>query len=465
MSLTHYPEGSVRELWKVAFPLMLSSLSLLAMAFVDRIFLAHYDEQALSAAVTAGTAGWAILGSLAILGSMAEVFVAQYNGAKLTEKIGQPVWQMIWFSLLASLITLPLAIWGGSLLFMGSANQEFEIAYFRWLLVFGSAWPAQGAISAFWVGRGKTQMVTWVTLGANLVNVLLDWILIFGIEGVLQPMGPKGAAIATSTGSVAQFLFLLPLFLRGPNRRQYGTAICRFSSQLFWRCMRIGLPQAVSFLVELIGWAIFYIIIRGSGPEQIYVAGVAQSIVILFFFMAEGVGRGASAIAGNMMGEGRFGSTYKVFRAGLKLHLIFFAIASFFFVIWPDGFINLFTGEGGQALREHGGVGASFSIDEVERMLRVVLRLNLFYLLFEAVRWLVSGILGAAGDTFFILLIGILTVPIALILPTWLVVAQWGGGVELAFSVAIGFSCMTSTLFLVRYFGTRWQRSRLILPS
>ena len=172
MSLTKYPEGSIRELMWVAFPLMLSSLSTLAMVFVDRLFLAHYSPAALSAAVTAGTMWWAITGALLILAAMSEVFVAQYNGAGLHERIGRPVWQMIWFSLGTILICIPLGLYGGPLIFQGSVNFQLETSYFGWLNFFGPTWPLSAALSAFWVGRGKVRMVTMLALLANGLNVL-----------------------------------------------------------------------------------------------------------------------------------------------------------------------------------------------------------------------------------------------------------------------------------------------------
>ena len=50
-SLTRYPEGSIRELWTISFPLMVSTFAMLFMIFTDRIFLAHYSIDAMNASV------------------------------------------------------------------------------------------------------------------------------------------------------------------------------------------------------------------------------------------------------------------------------------------------------------------------------------------------------------------------------------------------------------------------------
>src|ERR1700733_10256390 len=97
MALTKYPSGSFRELVSIAFPLMLSSFSVLTMVFADRWLLAHYSMEAHNAAVTATTTGWAFIFGWIVLGNITEVFVAQYNGAGLSKRLGEPVWQMLWF--------------------------------------------------------------------------------------------------------------------------------------------------------------------------------------------------------------------------------------------------------------------------------------------------------------------------------------------------------------------------------
>lgn len=454
MPLTKYPEGSVRELLSVAFPLMLSSLSVLFMIFVDRFFLAQYSDDAMSAAVTAGTAWWGIGGSVMLLASMAEVFVAQYNGRKCYERMGRPVWQMIWLSLGSVIVMVPTAIWGGSLVFYDSSNFVFERQYFFWVTLFSPIWAFDAALSAFWVGRGKTRMITLVALGTNAINIFLDWILIFGVEGLFEPMGVKGAAIATSCGSVIQAVILFTLFLSSENRSHYQTFNCRFHLGEFLRCLRVGGPQAALFCIECLGWAYFYVFIAQMGRSHIYVAGVCQSMIFLFFFVAEGIGRGAAALAGNFIGARQRQMIFKLFRSGLKIHALFFVLFALFFALWPDPFVYLFIDDVQMAQEP-----------AIIDMLVVTLRLCLFYLLFECIRWLLSGILTAAGDTLFLLIVGVGAVPLGLLFPTFLLAKVIEGGVVGAFAIAVFYVVVVSLLFYVRFVGCKWQKIELVEPS
>jgi len=134
-TLTPFPEGSVRELWNISFPLMISTLASLFMIFTDRIFLAHYSLEALNASVNAGTFAWALMSGVGMIAAMSEVFVAQYNGAKQHRRLAVPAWQMIWFSLFSILFFLPLAVWGSEMIFAGDLYADLEVQYFRWLMV------------------------------------------------------------------------------------------------------------------------------------------------------------------------------------------------------------------------------------------------------------------------------------------------------------------------------------------
>ena len=112
-SLTKYPSGSLRELWAISFPLMLSMMSGSLMIFLDRLLLARFSIDALNACVNATVIAAAWQFAFLTTAAIAEVFVGQYNGAGQHQKIGEPVWQMIWFSLLTGLLFIPLGLFSG----------------------------------------------------------------------------------------------------------------------------------------------------------------------------------------------------------------------------------------------------------------------------------------------------------------------------------------------------------------
>ena len=276
---------------------MITAFSTVLMIFVDRLFLAHYSLEAHNAVVNASTMGWVFVYSSMAIAGMAEVFVSQYNGAKRNSEVARPVWQMLWFSLMTSIFFLPLGIWGSHLIYKDSAFENMATQYFSWVVSFGPVFSLYSALAAFYIGRGKTALVTNLSLFANLINALLDYGMIFGVEGIFPKMGVLGAAIATCVGQSIQAGILLFLFLRSSNRKNYGTGNWQLNIPLFQKCLRIGAPPAIFYSIETYGWAIFYEMMASLGGTHITVSGICNSMFILLSFFADGLSKGASVIA------------------------------------------------------------------------------------------------------------------------------------------------------------------------
>ncbi len=450
MSLTRYPEGSMRELCYLALPLMLSSLSVTTMVFIDRLLVAHYSSAALNAVANAMTLGWAYLFGWMVLTSIAEVFVAQYNGAKLYHKLGEPVWQMIWLSFASVLFFTPLAL-NVETWFFQDPSQQLERDYLKWMFWFGPTLPLYGALCGFFIGQGKTGLVTCVAVVANLVNAGLDYLLIFGKEGMLEPMGVEGAAIATSGSAVFQILILGIVFLNRSNRQQYGTGDCALRLKPLLQCIRIGLPGAIFVALELLGWAIFYQMMSQISEHHITVASISQSLIILCYFFAEAISKATSTIAGNLIGAQRAFKISSVIYSGIRSHLFFFGFLLLLFYGFSDQIMLYFLPHA--------------SLEQFEALkdsLQFCFLATCFYLLFEGFRLVFAGVLTAAGDTLFLLLGGGLSVWILLIGPIYYWVLLGQRSVETAFVICVFYSLSAGLFYFWRFWSGRWEKLSLV---
>lgn len=451
MALTKHEEGSIRELWAIAFPLMLSSFSVMSMLFVDRILLARYSTAAFNASVNASTVGWAFVFSWMVLTGIAEVFVAQYNGANQKDKLGEPVWQMIWLSLLSSLFFIPLALWGGPFFFQLSPYVVLESEYFKWMMLFGPSFTLYTALSSFFVGRGKTHLITAIAIIANVVNASLDYVLIFGIEGYTPSLGITGAVIATCGSSLFQVLILWVIFLKPKYRQEFGTAKYQFQPELFLKCLKVGIPSSVFVAIEVFGWAAFYSMMTVMGERYITVAGINQSIVIMFYFFAEGISKATSAIVGNFIGARATHQVAKVVKAGVQLNVIFFLLLITIFSFMEGTLMQLFLPD-----------ASSEFIGSLGNTLYICLICSSFYLFFEGLRYTLSGVLTAAGDTIFLLIAGSLSVWLLFVIPVYISMMYFGASVETAMYLGVFYSCGVCVIYLWRFLEGQWKTKVLI---
>lgn len=446
MSLTKHPQGSLRELWSLALPLMLSSLSATTMVVADRWLLAQYSITAHNAAVVATTLGWAFIFGWIVLANIAEVFVAQYHGAGLRKQLGVPVWQMIWLSVASIAFFIPASIWGGELFYGTFPETSYERDYFSIMLLFGPFYPLYAALCGFFIGQGKTRLVTIVVIVANLVNIGLDTILIFGIDGWIPSYGVKGAAIATSIATITQSVILAFAFFSKRHREEHGTTLWHFQWKSFTECIRVGLPNSIFFVCEILAFAVFYAMMNGMGLEYITVVGICQSMWILFSFFVEGINKAASTVAANLIGAGKTYLIPKTIRAGVVLNVIFFLLMVATLLVGSDFVIQQFLPDAKPEF-----------IASIHSSLQTCLYFMSVYMFFEGLRFLFSGILLAAGDTMFLSIAGSTMVWILMVLPAYYWVVVGGASVEAAFSLWVIYSVISSVVYLGRVLQGKWK--------
>jgi len=455
-SLTRHPEGSIRELWSVSLPLMIATFASLFMIFTDRIFLAHYSISALNASVNASNLAWAVMVGIGMITAMSEVFVAQYNGARRHDRLGAPVWQMIWVSLFSLVLFIPLGIWGGPWIFEGDRYAELQITYFRWLMFFGPSYALVTAFAGFFIGQGKTLVMISLAIAANLLNIALDWALIFGIPGLIPEMGIKGAAIATCTGYFFEAAMLAFLFLRKANRERFGTGNWKIDWQEMKRCFRIGLPQGIFCFVEVCGWAVFYWMMTSLGEQHITISSICQTFTILLSFFCDGLSRGAAAIAGNLIGAKKGELIHKVLRSGIILLALFSLATSLFLVVDPQDTVRLL-------FFEHFEAGKTVVLDpSMQSAIKSCMFFAFTYMFFEGFRWVLSGLLVAAGDTMFLLVAGSLSVWVFLLLPIYVIVVRQSLSVEYAWGLAAIYSALLLSAYWIRFKRGEWQKIDLL---
>lgn len=452
--LTRHTEGSIRELWAISLPLMISTLASLCMLFTDRLFLAHYSLDALNAVANAGTLAWALMTGVGTMTAMSEVFVAQYNGARQTERIGVSVWQMTWLSLFSYIIFLPLAYFSDAI-FSFTPNGHLEAVFFRWLMLFGPSYALMTAIAGFFIGRGETRVLIAVALVANVLNIALDWILIFGISPWIPEMGIKGAAIATSCGYAFQTILLAILFFRKRYRANFGTCRWQLNPTEFMKCFRVGLPQGVFIGIEIFGWAVFYWMMTFMSKTHITVSSICQSLWILFSFFGDGLSRGVTASAGNLIGSKQSNHLLRVMKSALILQILF-VVAVTVILLWDsrDLIRILFF--------EHQGTLDQQLDTGMMDTLRICLILTFMNLLFEGIRWVFGGLLIAAGDTLFLLISGSFSVWIGMLLPIYLIVVRNNLAVEYAWLIACIYSLILAGVYALRYKQGAWKKIDLI---
>lgn len=453
--LTKHKEGSVRELWTLAYPMILAFLSGNIMMFADRLFLANYSTAAMNAAAAAGTVIAVFQYGAATITSIAEVFVGQFNGAKDYRRVAAPAWQMLWFSLATLVIFFCVAHWCGPYLLPTYHYADHGLPYYQWLLYFGAATPAIAALSGFFVGIGKTRHVMVITIVGNLLNVILDPILIFGVNGLFLPMGTKGAAIATGISLLAQLIAFGIIFLSQNYREKYGTTAWQLDIPLLLRCLKVGVPNAVGHMIEWSAWALSMRMMAAVSEHHLTVTTIGQSMYMLVAFGFEGVQKAVTTIAANLIGARKFEAIWSVWRAGIQLLIISaipFGLLMFFS---PDTIISKFLST----------ETPPSDVVLLTSLLRIAAIGVLLYYLVDGFTWISVGILTAAEDTWFVMWVNALTAWLCGLMPVLLcmVYLQWSP--SWYFFLISFYGTCNAFIFYRRLQATTWNRASSVFNT
>jgi len=186
----HSPSG-YKEVLVLSIPLIITTSSGSLQSFIDRMFLAWFDSNALAATVPAFFVCFTLTSIFLGISSYVGVFVAQYQGAREFQKIGASVWQGFYVVGLALLIIVPVIIFIKPLFALIGHDpllQEMEVSYARIILFSIPLMIVSGALSGFFSGISRTGVVMWSNLLITLINLVMDYLLIFGRWG-LPAMG------------------------------------------------------------------------------------------------------------------------------------------------------------------------------------------------------------------------------------------------------------------------------------
>lgn len=447
------PAGG-REVLAVSAPLVVSALSWTVMTFIDRVLLKGVSGEAMAAAFSAGTVWFTVLCMPLGICMYASTFVSQYFGSDQPRRIGPSVWQGVWLAAAASpllLAVIPLAPWFFGIAGHSQATMEYEIIYFQVLVWGAPAMLFAQSLSSFYSGQGRTNVVMAVDASFACLNLVLDYLWIYG-HGGFPAMGIAGAAWATVAALWLKAATYLVLILLRRNREQFATfSGMRFDYKLFRRMLYFGGPSGLQLLLDVAGFTLFIMLVGRLGTVEYEATSMAFSISTLAFMPIWGLAMGAGILVGQHLGENRDHLAARSTWTTLHVALAYMSMISLVYLFAPDVFLCwFFMGENtpARSMEVH---------DTAVTLLRFVAAYNL---LDATLMVFVSAIKGA-GDTRFVLYVSLVMASLLGGL-SWLAVMHWDFGVYQCWGLITAWIWSLGVIFLLRFLQGKWRSMRVI---
>ena len=300
--------GGPREVLVLAWPAVINMLSLTLMGTADTFFVGRIGTVEQGAVGFCGTTIWAVycffVGTLEIV----QTFVAQHLGA------GDPKRAARWgtagnhLAVVFSILPLPLVFLGARPFEIVGISPEmipFAVTYFR-IRLFGTTFFLLSRVAdGYFRGVGDTITPMAVTIVANLVNIALDPLLIFGWSAVGVPaMGVAGAAWATVIATAVH----VGIYVEIARRRRRAARptpdfFARVEPSDYRELLRVGGPSGLHWFLELTAWTAFTIAVARLDAVQSAANIIGITIIRFSFMPGYGIGTAAQTLVGRYLGS------------------------------------------------------------------------------------------------------------------------------------------------------------------
>jgi len=445
---------SVRELLTLAIPMAISAGSVTLMHLANRLFLTWHSQDALAAVLPSAMWNWTLLSLFVGTAQYVNTFVSQYEGAQRPDRVAAAIWQGIYFAVAAGLSLTLLSPLTAVVFYYFSNDpvvRDLEIQYF--LIVCLGSLPVilSSVLGCFFSGRQFTRVTMVVNLTGSLINIVLDYVLIFG-WGPIPSYGMAGAAWATVTAEFSILFIYLALLWTSADAVRYGLwKNWQLDKELFRRLLRYGLPSGFHFLVDVLGFSIFIFLVGWIDKQVLAATTLAFNLNTLAFLPVVGLGTAVSILVGNRIGDGKPDEAARITWVAFGVAAVYMLIFGAIFVGLPDLLLTPYAVEANAA--------------EFQRIRPLVAKLLWFvaiYSLFDAMVIVFGAGLRGAGDTRFAMLFSFLSGWLIMVAPTWIGVTYFNWGVMSAWTACTIYVVFLGLGFAARFHQGKWRSMRVI---
>lgn len=447
MAPTVFSLTTLRELFRLALPMVVSQGAFALMMFADRFFLSRIDAVHVAASLGGGVSFWVCICFFNGIIAYGNALVAQYYGKRTLERCPQVVTQAVLIAL-ASTPVLMLMAWllADVFLWMGHepALAALERPYFMTLMCGAFPFLVKSALASYFSGIGRTRVVMISDVLGVLLNIPLSYLLIFGYLG-LPKLGIVGAALGTVIASGFTIGIYLLFYFNRIHRLQFHVADSfRVVPGILRRYLRLGFPSGLELLVAMGTFNTFLLIYQAYGVNE----GAAMAIVfnwdMLSFVPLMGLNIAIMSLIGRYVGAGDLSRATQVISSGFLIGILYSGLLGLFFYLYRVPLIEVFAtpGQDFSAIIE---LGARMMVGMA------------CYVMADAVVLVCSGTLRGAGDTRWLMIASML-IHVAMLLVQLLVILYWQFGPLISWWVFVATLIINAAIYALRVFGGRWRQ-------
>jgi len=398
-------------LFALTWPIFIEIMLHMLMGNADTLMLSQYSDNSVAAVGVSNQILFLLIVMFGFIATGTTILVAQYIGGNNYKDAKEISSVSLSANLLFSiLISVVIVIASEDILQLMNLPQELMTEATFYLKVVGGFSFLQALImtaGAILKSYGYTKDSMYLTIGMNLINVIGNYLFIFGPFGI-PVLGVQGVAISTVVSRFIGLLVILYILKQRVHFTLNLRTLFKLPAHHIKNLLHIGIPTAGEQLSYNTSQMVITFFITMIGTEALTTKVYAQNLMMLILLFSLAVSQGTQILVGYMVGAKDYDSAYKRCLKSLHYGIVISTLMAVVFTLFSDQLLGIFTSN--------------------ERILEVGGTLILLTILLEpgrAYNMIIIGSLRAAGDIRFPTYIGILS--------------MWGISVPIAYVLGIHF--------------------------
>lgn len=273
-----------------------------------------------------------------------QIMISRRNGEQNYHSIGSIVIQGVLFlEILAAVLFIGSSLATEYILphfFKEAKVYEAIDTYLSWR-IYGFFFSSFNVMfRAFYIGIARTPVLTYNAIVMSVVNLVLDYALIFGKLGMPE-MGVKGAGIAAVCSEIASVLFFVIYTWKTVNLKKYGFHKMKFDFSIIRRILSISSFTMLQNVISISTWFIFFIAIEHQSARALAITNIVRVFYMLFFIPLNSFSTSVNTLVGNTMGAGKTEYVIPLMKRVIKMSVGVIVIIMIAIIIAPKFWISL----------------------------------------------------------------------------------------------------------------------------
>jgi len=339
--------GELRALLRLAIPVVLSELAWMMMSVVDTIMVGRLSPEAIGAVGLSSSLYYipALFGTGLLLGL--DTLVSQAHGRGDHIDCRKWVMQGIYIVLLFSVPVMIIVQWIPALLPRWGTNPAVasETAAYIRLLNWGTPWLLTYAcFRRYLQGMHIVKPVTFALVTANIVNLVGNWLLIYGKFG-LPVMGVRGSALSTVLARVYMAGFLIAVAV-WQEHKAGGSFFARFplpNKKRILRILQLGGPAATQMIFEIGAFGGATVIAAKLSADSLAAHQIALNIASVTYMVPLGISAAAAVAVGHNIGARNPARARRTGYLAIGVATSFMALMAILLTVFPHQIVWIYS--------------------------------------------------------------------------------------------------------------------------